>query len=107
MTKTYSQHIMAVTRGTPKKWANESPETAIDRNKVEHPVWTLPAPFCGMQYINNERYLPGDCPSKNEQLMAVRPNNVEFYEMRSPDRPSGFSVPLPSCNTGDEKNRIR
>lgn len=79
-----------MTRYTSKKWVNHLPETVIDRNEIEHPVWSVPAPCCAMQYANDERYLPGRFASKNKGLVAGRQYSVEFYEMRSPDSPSDY-----------------
>lgn len=86
----YSEPIIAVTRGTPKRWVNQSPGTVTGRYRVEHPVWTVAAQFCEILYMHNAYYLPGDCHSKDEELVALRQNNVEFYQMRSPESSSAF-----------------
>lgn len=88
--KTYGENIMKVTKATFSKWANRLPETATDRNMVEHPVWIVPAPFCAMHFVKDGRYLSGDEAPEAEKLGKERKNNVEFYQTESPSSATSF-----------------
>lgn len=43
-----------------QNWANQLHEEVVDRDKVEHDMCIVPAPFYAMCYIKDGRYLPGD-----------------------------------------------
>lgn len=60
LSKAYGESRMKMMREKFLKWANRISETAADRNRVQYFVWIVPAPFAGMLYLNDGRYLPGD-----------------------------------------------
>lgn len=53
------QHIRDVTRGHFQKRADRLHENVVDEDSVECGEGILLAPFCAMQYINRQWYLPG------------------------------------------------
>lgn len=81
---------MILTRDTSKKCANQSHETFIDPNQIEHLFGPCLRRSAQYSALNFEHYFPGDGPSENEGLVAGRQNNVKVYQMRSPEIPSDF-----------------
>lgn len=77
--KSYDNSIMNITKNTFLKWKNPPPVLVTVRNKVQHPVRIVPAPFYAMRYVNNQSYLPGDEAPEAEKLRKTRKNNVAFY----------------------------
>lgn len=81
----YEERIMSVSRHTFQRCANNLQEEVRDRTGNEQAVWLVPAPFWVMQYINDERYLPGDGSWETNRLVRERQNSVAFYQTQSPD----------------------
>lgn len=69
-------------------------ETTMARNRVEHPVWTVPASFCTMQYNNDVRYMSGDEALQNELLLAARQNTKAFNQTSWLGGPKDFQAHL-------------
>lgn len=67
---------MKMTSKTFLKRANWIPETAAERNILQHPVGIVADPFCAMRYVNNGRYFLEDEPTEYEKLETERKNNA-------------------------------
>lgn len=63
-------------------WGHHSHEKVVQRDKVQHNVWILPAPFCAMRYVNNGRYLTADDDQELDHVRNMPKNNVELYRSR-------------------------
>lgn len=81
---------MKATREMFQIWENHFHEKLVDRNDVEYVMGIAPAAFCAMQYINDDRYLPGDEAPGLGRLRNVCNNNVGFCHTRCPDGPADF-----------------
>lgn len=57
---TSDERLIKITRETIQKWVSHLHEKVENRDTVEHDASIVPAPFCAMRYIKDDRYLPGD-----------------------------------------------
>lgn len=70
--KMFGKSIAMVTRESLLKLEKELPETATDRDMVQHPVQIEAAPFCAMHYVDGGRCTPKNEASESEKLQKER-----------------------------------
>lgn len=51
---------MLLTADTFRKLENDLSEKFMDKERIGHKLWKVPARFCALQYVNDARYLPRD-----------------------------------------------
>lgn len=73
------------------KRANELAEKVLDKDKAEHKVWIVLAPFCTKSYIIDARYLPGSTILEAERPTKPGNNNVQFLQGKVQTSPNDFS----------------
>lgn len=61
----------------------ELPKKVVDKERIKHKVWIVATPSSAMQYINDNRDLPGDSVSQTGILKKPRANNVQFLQASS------------------------
>lgn len=71
VTLTYGDQDVKVARDTFQKLASQLPKRAVNNEKDEHEVWTVPASLSVMHYIRKSEYLSGDDSSELEPLWAI------------------------------------
>lgn len=62
----------------------------MDSDAVEHHVWTLPAQFFVMRYINDGKYIPGDEARELKRARNELEINVTLHKPGSPEGPPSF-----------------
>lgn len=74
-------------------WVIQFHEKVGDSESVDHDMWIVSVPFGAMRYINDGRNLL-KTGLRSWSVWGMRENNVEFYEIRSPDGPAYFQTHL-------------
>lgn len=98
---------MEVTRATFHKFANQLHKKVLNRDSADHDVCVLPVLFCGICHIRDGKYLPGDEAPHLEHVRNGSKYNMEFNQIRSPDKPVYFPHRILAIRASRSKDEQR
>lgn len=60
------------------KFSRQDTRKTMDRTGKENQVWVVLLTFCAMQYVNGNKYLPGEDGSKSTRSLKEQQNIIAF-----------------------------
>lgn len=71
-TRMYREDVNQVTAESFLKEAHGLSQKVMNEDGFRNKLWTVSAPICAIQYINEEKYLPEDTTVEAERLNKLR-----------------------------------